>query len=302
MLLVDDRPENLLAFEATLEPLGVRLVRANNAAEALEHVLNDEFAVIVLDVQMPGMDGYEVARHIKAMAPPRLTPIIFVTALDSDRRQVHAGYASGAVDYLFKPLDPDVLRQKVAAFIRLFEEKEAEARRQRKRYADLTEAAAHRAAALLERISDAYIAMDRNFTIESVNAATERTLGRKRASLVGQIYWNVLPEGSRAEMVVQLGRVHRDHVAVHFTHRFAGSDGRAPSSRWTPTRPRRAASRSSRATSPSACAPSLRCARASLGTARSSSRSTRGSASSRCCSTTAARRWTTSSSRRTRRS
>ena len=225
MLLVDDRPENLLAFEATLEPLGVRLVRANNAAEALEHVLNEDFAVIILDVQMPGMNGYEVARHIKAMAPPRLTPIIFVTALDSDRRQVHAGYASGAVDYLFKPLDPDVLRQKVGAFVRLFEEKEAEARRQRKRYADLTEAAAHRAAALLERISDAHIVMGRSLTIEAVNAAAERMLGRRRSDLVGKTYWDVLPKEAQAEMVVQLGRVQRDHAEAHFTHSFAGSDG-----------------------------------------------------------------------------
>ena len=110
VLLVDDHPENLLAFEATLEPLGLHTVRANSAAEALELVAAHDFAVIVLDVQMPGMDGVEAARRIKAMSPPRLTPIIFITALDRDRRQVHDGYESGAVDYLFKPLDPDVLR------------------------------------------------------------------------------------------------------------------------------------------------------------------------------------------------
>ncbi|HKP14885.1 MAG TPA: ATP-binding protein [Gemmatimonadaceae bacterium] len=222
---MDDRPENLLAFEATLEPLGVRLVLANNAAEALEHVLNEDFAVIVLDVQMPGMDGYEVARHIKAMAPPRLTPIIFVTALDSDRRQVHAGYASGAVDYLFKPLDPDVLRQKVAAFIRLFEEKELEALRQRKRYADLTEAAALRAAALLERINDAHILMGRFHHIEAVNAAAERMLGLSRKELLGKTYWDVLPKEAQPELLVRLGRVQRDREDAHFTHHFVGSEG-----------------------------------------------------------------------------
>jgi len=90
-------------------------------------------------VQMPGMDGVEVARRIKVMSPPRLTPIIFVTALDRDRRQVHDGYESGAVDYLFKPLDPDVLRQKVAAFVRLWRDRQAEERRDRQRYADLAE-------------------------------------------------------------------------------------------------------------------------------------------------------------------
>ncbi|HEX7980050.1 MAG TPA: ATP-binding protein [Gemmatimonadaceae bacterium] len=139
MLLVDDHPENLFALEAILEPLGVRLVRATSAEEALREVAANDFAVIVLDVQMPGMDGYEAARRIKRMAPPQLAPIIFVTALDRDRRQVHAGYASGAVDYLFKPLDPDVVREKVAAFVRLWEEREEEAFRQRQRYADLTE-------------------------------------------------------------------------------------------------------------------------------------------------------------------
>jgi signal transduction histidine kinase/CheY-like chemotaxis protein len=171
VLLVDDRPDNLVAFEATLEPLGVRIVRANSAAEALQHVHDEDFAVIVLDVQMPGMNGYEVARRIKAMAPPRLTPIIFVTALDRDRRQVHDGYESGAVDYLFKPLDPEVLRQKVAAFIRLYKEKEAEAVRERKRYADLTEAAAHRAAELHEsetRYRTLFESLDEGFCIGEV--------------------------------------------------------------------------------------------------------------------------------------
>jgi DNA-binding response OmpR family regulator len=139
VLLVDDHPENLFALEAILEPLDVRMVRAASAEEALREVVANDFAVIVLDVQMPGMDGYEVARRIKRMAPPQLAPIIFVTALDRDRRQVHVGYASGAVDYLFKPLDPEVVREKVAAFVRLWTEREAEALRQRQRYADLTE-------------------------------------------------------------------------------------------------------------------------------------------------------------------
>jgi len=225
VLLVDDRPENLLAFEAVLEPLGVSLVRANNAAEALIHVEQHDFAVIILDVQMPGMDGYEVARRIKAMSPPRLTPIIFVTALDRDRRQVHTGYASGAVDYLFKPLDPDVLRQKVAAFVRLYEAREEEARRQRKRYADLAEAAALRAAALLERISDAHVVLDRFFTIEAVNAAAERMLGRTRRELLGCNYFDVVPQAARPELVLRIGRAQHDRAEMHFTLRYAGADG-----------------------------------------------------------------------------
>src|SRR5688500_6663917 len=141
VLLVDDRPENLLAFEAALEPLALEVISASSPAEALRLATAREFAVILLDVQMPGMDGYEVARRIKSLGRPRLTPIIFVTALDRDRRRVHTGYESGAVDYLFKPLDPDELRAKVQAFARLHDEREAEAWWQRRRYADLEEAA-----------------------------------------------------------------------------------------------------------------------------------------------------------------
>jgi PAS domain S-box-containing protein len=212
-------------MEAVLEPLGVTLVRANSAVEALHLVYDREFAVILLDVAMPEIGGYEVARRIKAMQRPRLTPIIFVTALDRDRRQVHAGYESGAVDYLFKPLDPDVLRQKVAAFVRLYEEQEAEARRQRQRYADLTEEAAHRAARLLERISDAHVSMDRDFRIEAVNTAAERTLGRKRNVLIGRTCWEAFPDGAGSELERVFRHVQRERRDAHFTHHFSG-DGR----------------------------------------------------------------------------
>src|SRR5690348_6159857 len=125
ILLVDDRLSNLLALEAILEPVGAQLVRATGAEEALAAVTQREFAVILLDVQMPEMDGYEVARRIKALEAPRLTPVIFLNALDEDRRHVHAGYESGAVDYLFKPLDPDVLRAKVRAFVSMYAERDA---------------------------------------------------------------------------------------------------------------------------------------------------------------------------------
>jgi PAS domain S-box-containing protein len=212
-------------MEAVLEPLGVNLVRADSAVEALHLVYEREFAVILLDVAMPEIGGYEVARRIKAMQRPRLTPIIFVTALDRDRRQVHAGYESGAVDYLFKPLDPDVLRQKVAAFVRLYEEQEAEAQRQRQRYADLTEETAHRAARLLERISDAHVSMDRDFRIEAVNAAAERTLGRKRNVLIGRTCWDAFPASAGSELERVFRGVQRDRKDVHFTHHFTG-DGR----------------------------------------------------------------------------
>jgi len=119
ILLVDDRPENLLALEAILAPLGENLVRADSGESALRAMLHNEFAVILLDVQMPGMDGYETAALIKSRERTRHVPIIFLTAIDTDDRAAHRGYGAGAVDYLFKPFDPMVLRSKVSVFIDL---------------------------------------------------------------------------------------------------------------------------------------------------------------------------------------
>jgi PAS domain S-box-containing protein len=121
ILLVDDHPENLLALEAVLEPLGRTLVRAGSGEEALKRLLTDDYALILLDVQMPGMDGYETADYIKRLERTRTVPIIFLTALNTEQRHVFRGYESGAVDYLFKPFDPTVLRSKVNVFVDLYE-------------------------------------------------------------------------------------------------------------------------------------------------------------------------------------
>jgi len=136
VLIVDDRPENLLALEALLEPLDLETVRAVSGEDALRKVLVEDFAVILLDVQMPGTDGIETARLIKARERSRTTPIIFLTALDRDRRRATLGYESGAVDYLFKPVDPDILRAKVAAFVELHRHREENLWLQQRRYAD----------------------------------------------------------------------------------------------------------------------------------------------------------------------
>ena len=120
ILLVDDRPENLLALEAILEPLGQNLVRADSGPEALKQVLGFDFAVILLDVQMPGMNGFEVAEIIKSRERSRTIPIIFLSAISKEDAYVFKGYSMGAVDYVFKPFNPDVLRSKVAVFVELF--------------------------------------------------------------------------------------------------------------------------------------------------------------------------------------
>ncbi len=120
VLLVDDNPANLIALEAILAPLQVRLSKAASGEQALRQLLSEEFAVILLDVQMMGMDGFETAALIKQRERTRNIPIIFLTAYGRDEADVRAGYAHGAVDYLQKPFSSDVLRSKVAVFIELF--------------------------------------------------------------------------------------------------------------------------------------------------------------------------------------
>jgi CheY-like chemotaxis protein len=120
ILLVDDRPENLLALEAILSVFDHELVRACSGDEALKALLTDDFAVILLDVSMPGMDGLETAAHIKRRERTRDVPIIFLTAVHPDAEHAFRGYSAGAVDYVSKPFDPWVLRAKVAVFVDLY--------------------------------------------------------------------------------------------------------------------------------------------------------------------------------------
>jgi CheY-like chemotaxis protein len=121
ILMVDDRPENLLALEAILQGLGHDLIKAASGEEALKRLLVDDVAVILLDVQMPGMDGFETAAHVKRREKTRDIPILFLTAIDGEAHQAFRGYAAGAVDYLSKPFDPWVLKAKVGVFVELYE-------------------------------------------------------------------------------------------------------------------------------------------------------------------------------------
>jgi CheY-like chemotaxis protein len=119
-LLVDDRRDNLIALEAILQGLPVEPVAVESGAAALKQLLIDDFAVILLDAQMPEMDGFETASHIKQRERTRHVPIIFLTAADRDAQLALRGYAAGAVDYLTKPFDPWVLRAKVSVFVELW--------------------------------------------------------------------------------------------------------------------------------------------------------------------------------------
>jgi len=120
ILIVDDRPENLIALEAILDSPKYRLFCAQSGEEALRYVLTTDFAVILLDVQMPGMNGFETAELIKMREKSKYVPIIFITAISQAAEHVKHGYAVGAIDYIFKPYHPETLKMKIAAFVQLY--------------------------------------------------------------------------------------------------------------------------------------------------------------------------------------
>jgi CheY-like chemotaxis protein len=127
ILLVDDRPENLVALDAILSSLNQILVPVRSGEQAIAAVLADEYAVVLLDIMMPGMDGFETATQIKRHAKSRDVPIIFLTAATMQPEQAFRGYAAGAVDYLAKPFDPWVLKSKVSVFVDLYLKRSASA-------------------------------------------------------------------------------------------------------------------------------------------------------------------------------
>ncbi|MFZ5755720.1 MAG: response regulator [Pseudomonadota bacterium] len=139
ILMVDDTPENLYSLEAILEAPGRVLVKANSGPEALKVLLKQDVSLVLLDVQMPGMDGFEVAEIMRSNPKTKNVPIVFVTAINKDQKYVFKGYQAGAVDYLFKPLDPVILASKIDFFLQLD-------RQRRDLERKIREAQAHRAA------------------------------------------------------------------------------------------------------------------------------------------------------------
>jgi PAS domain S-box-containing protein len=196
ILMVDDRPENLVALEAILEPLGHELVRAGSGEEALRQILRRDFAVVLLDVQMPGMNGFETASTIKSRERSRHLPIIFLTAINKDEEYVFEGYSHGAVDYLFKPFNPAILRSKVAVFVDLFL-KNQQIRRQSELLRDSERRElelAHRAqlresearcGEIVASATEAIITLDAERRITLFNEAAEQTFGYRRGEVMG---------------------------------------------------------------------------------------------------------------------
>lgn len=206
ILIVDDRPENLLAVEAILEPLHQRLVRATSGEEALRRLRERDVAVILLDVQMPGMSGFETARRIKARERTRFIPIIFLTAISKEEAYVFEGYSVGAVDYLFKPFEPTILRSKVAAFVdlhvrqRRLAQQEALLRESERRELELRHVLQLRESEsrfrdVVTSALDAIVLFDGSGTITLFNGAAERMFGCASTDAVGTSITRFFPDG-----------------------------------------------------------------------------------------------------------
>ena len=216
ILLVDDRAENLLALDAILESLGERLVRAHSGDEALKCLLTEEFAVILLDVQMPGLNGFETAELIKSRERTRFVPIIFLTAISKDEAYVFRGYSVGAVDYMSKPFQPDVLRSKVAVFVDLYRKQ-----RQLKSQERLLREAAvreleleHRArflaqearmAQIVSTAMDAIMVLDTDRRIVVFNRAAERMFGRSASDVIGGSVNDVIHDSELRRALTTIG-------------------------------------------------------------------------------------------------
>ena len=210
ILIVDDRPENLLALEAILEPLGQLLVRAHSGDEALRLLLTHDFAMILLDVQMPGINGFETARLIKARERTKYIPIIFLTAISKDEEYVFEGYSVGAVDYISKPFQPDILRSKVAVFVDLYQKqrqlaaqqlllRESERREMELRHVREIYESEARFSEIVGSAMDAIIVFDAGGVISLFNAAAERMFCTRAATAVGTNVATFFPTAIRQE-------------------------------------------------------------------------------------------------------
>jgi len=179
ILAVDDDKDNLLALQAVLEPLNQELMLAENGTDALRLCLDHDFAAILLDVRMPGIDGFETAELIRARKRSRHTPILFLTAYRSDE-QLFRGYDLGAVDFLFKPIVPEVLQSKVSVFVELSRSEQL-----LRRQAQELSRAERTFRGVLEGAPDAMVITSASGIIELANTRTDALFGHPRESLIG---------------------------------------------------------------------------------------------------------------------
>jgi PAS domain S-box-containing protein len=200
ILLVDDEPVNLFALDSLLEQLDETLIHAKSGEEALRKVLDTDFAVILLDVRMPTMDGFETARFIRSRSRSRTTPIIFVTAFDSSDISIEEAYAIGAVDFLTKPYIPAVLKAKVSFFVEFHRSKEELRAAERRAFEATQREQKELWRTTVASIGDAVLVTDAQRRVTFLNAEAERLTGWNLAEADGQnldVVFNIVNEDTR---------------------------------------------------------------------------------------------------------
>ncbi len=234
ILLVDDKIENLVALEVTLAPLGFELSLATSGREALGEVLRHQFAAILLDVNMPQMNGFETAALIRRREKSQTIPIIFVSAVYTDLEHIQLGYQTGAIDYILKPFDPNIVRSKVAAFANLFLLNDALAQK--------TEALAReRAARQASEISLRYYLdfldrLDHSIVWEMTEARKYRFVSHRATDLLGyslatwlgedNFFMQLVAEEDRGLVRDTFARAFATGRDQHCEHRLVSADGR----------------------------------------------------------------------------
>jgi PAS domain S-box-containing protein len=203
ILIVDDEPKNLTVLEAILDDPGYRLVRAESAEQALLALLADEFALLILDIRMPGVTGLELAQMIKARKKTANVPIIFLTAYYDDDQHILEGYQTGAVDYVKKPVNTAILRSKVGIFAELY-------RKQRN-----LEELNRTLAAVVESSDDAIVSKDLNGIIATFNRAAELLFGYKAEEVIGKPVTILIPTDRQDEEPEILARIRRGERVDH---------------------------------------------------------------------------------------
>jgi PAS domain S-box-containing protein len=204
ILIVDDEPKNLIVLEAILDDPSYQLVRAETAERALLALLFDDFALLILDIRMPGITGLELAKMIRARKKTANVPIIFLSAYYDDDQQIIEGYQTGAVDYVAKPVNAAILRSKVGIFAQLY-------RKQRN-----LQDANRTLAAVVESSDDAIVSKDLNGIIATFNRGAERLFGYKAEEVVGRPVTILIPPDRQHEEPDILARIRRGESVEHY--------------------------------------------------------------------------------------
>ncbi len=224
ILLVDDYPANLVALSAVLADEKYRLFEATSGPEALQIIATENIALVLLDIQMPGMDGYEVAEKIRANPLSADIPIIFITAVYREDPAVRKGYEVGGQDYMGKPFDPDVLRAKIGVYTKLFLKNTV----LEKRTADLL-VSEERYRLIVESVQEIIATVDVSGTVTSLNLAFERLTGLKSSEWVGKSFVPLINPVDLPKILPLFGESARQNVT-----QLARTEIKTVSGAWIP--------------------------------------------------------------------